>query len=187
MDGGSVGNGGLFLSGGTNSEILLREAGVRITTNGHSGFNGQVLTSDGTNSVWQTPTTTLDGIASQGTNFATVANNSELPLFPGGTLASISTLSGNGFIKGVSSGVYEVNVIVNPTTSDVEGFVQLGLFRSGTLVHNVKLYNHISGEVSGDVIYTFVTDQNSGTWTVRNTSGTTRGFDIKRVTVKRVM
>lgn len=188
MDAGNDATGGLILSGGTNSEILLREAGVRITTNGSSGTSGQVLTSNGTNSEWQTPTAPpLDGIVSQSSTFVTVANNGELPLFPGGSLSSISSFSGNGFVKGVSTGVYEVTVVANPTTSDAEGFVQLGLYRGANLVHNVKLYNHLNGEVSGDVIYTFVTDQNSGTFTVRNTSGASRDFDIKRVTVKRVL
>jgi len=106
----------------------------------------------------------------------------------GGSSASISSVSGNGFVKGVSSGIYEVVVIVNCTTSDAEGFVRLGLrVGGGTPVHYVKLYNHQSGEVSGDVIYTFYTTSSSGTWTVTNESGDSRSFDIKRVSVKRVI
>lgn len=195
----SYGSGGSFYaySGGfgietsstNNTGIQGTSSGLQVyTSNGNDGTIGQVLTSNGTYAQWQTPTAPpLDGIATQSTTFATVANGGELPLFPGGSLSSVSSFSGNGFVKGVSTGVYEVNVVVNPTSSDADGFVQLGLYRSGTLVHNVKLYNHISGEAAGDVIYTFLTDQNSGTFTVRNTSGASIGFDIKRVTVKRVL
>jgi hypothetical protein len=185
----TIGPNDISMGSVSSENITLKTTGIEIRANNTLGTNGQVLTSNGTKATWNTPSPSFDGVFVSTTNYANVANNGTLPIFGGTTTtAGSTTVSGSTFTKGVSGGIYEVDVIVNVTSRDAAGFVELCLQNGSTCVNTVKLYNHIhTDDTAGDIIYTFYTSTASGTWSVKNTSGAARDFDIKRVSIKRVM
>jgi hypothetical protein len=187
MDAGNDGTGGLILSGGTNSEILLREAGVRITTNGSAGSSGQVLTSDGINSYWQTPTPTFDGVIQQTNNNVTFTNNSAASVFSGATTSGGTTASGTTFTKSSASAIYEIDLVIETFDGAIDNtVVQIELRRNGsTYVTDSKFYANYTGGSDIEMSFKFLTDNSSGNLTFVNTTGATTNVGSEIASIMR--
>jgi hypothetical protein len=184
----STNNTGLF---GSSSGLVVR------TSNNNPGTNGQVLTSNGTQASWQTPTQTFDGIVQESSNSITTSNNADMAVFSTPSSSLASTSGSTTWIKSSAAARYEVTLVITAdNNSSFSGigitpdgkYIGIALMRSGIEISRYRALNIIdNGDDRPHLTFTFLTDGNSGNLTFRNVSGASLTCTVRRIIIKRIL